>query len=139
MSEERGRVLHDLETARCADTESRGRGRMTLRFKSSRIERSKIRLGPAAIAGSSLHQLGIREFDPAFGGRWNAGSNTPNLGTSIHPEAYKAELLKRLKRLGTHFTLCKSTLAVLKDDWRKATMTVQSSPFRDSGIRSHIF
>jgi hypothetical protein len=62
---------------------------------------TKIRLGPAATAGSSLHQLGIREFDRAFGGRWNAGSNTRNLGTSIHPEAYKAELLKRLDRLGT--------------------------------------
>ncbi|MEO5589066.1 MAG: hypothetical protein ABIS03_05725 [Gemmatimonadaceae bacterium] len=60
---------------------------------------AKFRLGHAAPSGSSLHQLGILEFDPAFGGRWNAGSNTRNLGTSIHPEAYKAELLERLGRL----------------------------------------
>ncbi len=63
---------------------------------------TKIRLGPAAPAGSSLHQLGICEFDSAFGGRWNAGSNTRNLGTSTTPEEYKAELLKRLARLGTN-------------------------------------
>lgn len=61
---------------------------------------AKLRLGPAAPVGASLHQLGILEFDPAFGGRWNAGSNTRDHGTSTPPETYKAELLKRFARLG---------------------------------------
>jgi hypothetical protein len=35
----------------------------------------KLRLGPAAPAGLSITRLGITEFDPGYGGRWNAGSN----------------------------------------------------------------
>ena len=59
---------------------------------------SKIWLGLAAPEGSSLHDLNIREFDSAFGGRWNAGSNRRNGGTSIAPKEY-AELLRL--RLGS--------------------------------------
>jgi hypothetical protein len=61
----------------------------------------KIRLGPKARTGASLHQLGIREFDPAFGGRWNAGSNSRNGGTEIDPDSYVANVRQRLDRLGS--------------------------------------
>ena len=59
---------------------------------------SKIWLGLASPEGSSLHDLNIREFDSAFGGRWNAGSNRRNGGSSIAPKEY-AELLRL--RLGS--------------------------------------
>lgn len=35
----------------------------------------KLRLGQAAPPGLALSDLGIPEFDPNYGGRWNAGSN----------------------------------------------------------------
>lgn len=57
---------------------------------------SKIWLGLAAPEGSSLHDLDIRSFDPAFGGRWNAGSNRRNGGTAIAPEEYADFLERRL-------------------------------------------
>ena len=61
---------------------------------------AKLRLGPGAPAGSSLHQLGIREFDPNFGGRWNAGSNSRNGGTDIDPKTYASNVRQRLGHLG---------------------------------------
>lgn len=60
---------------------------------------AKIRLGNAAPEGLSLHHLNIGEFDPDFGGRWNAGSNKRGVGTSISPEAYAAEVSARLQSL----------------------------------------
>jgi hypothetical protein len=61
---------------------------------------AKIRLGAAAPRGSSLHHLGITELDRNFGGRWNAGSNTRNGGTSMGPEEYAFKLRQHLGRLG---------------------------------------
>jgi hypothetical protein len=48
----------------------------------------KIRLGPSAPSGASLHHLRIKHFDPAFAGRWNAGSNRRNGGTPMDPDDY---------------------------------------------------
>lgn len=48
----------------------------------------KTRLGNAAADGTSLHRLGIDAFDPAFGGRWNAGSNRRGHGTALSPAVY---------------------------------------------------
>lgn len=59
----------------------------------------KLRLGLSAIPGSSLHRLGLHEFDPDFGGRWNAGSNRRAGGTTIDPAWYVRELKRRLPRL----------------------------------------
>jgi hypothetical protein len=59
---------------------------------------AKIRLGAAAPEGASLHQLG-RDFDPAFAGRWNAGSNARNKGTQIDPQVYARALKSRLHLL----------------------------------------
>lgn len=56
----------------------------------------KARLGLAAPAGMSLHDLRIGEWDPAFGGRWNAGANRRAGGTTIPIEAYAAELWRRI-------------------------------------------
>ena len=49
---------------------------------------AKMRLGLNAPPGASLHQLHLERFDPAFGGRWNAGSNRRNGGTTIEPGSY---------------------------------------------------
>ena len=52
----------------------------------------KLRLGRTVPHGLSLHALNIREFDPAYGGRWNAGSNRRGGGTSLAREEYVARL-----------------------------------------------
>lgn len=56
----------------------------------------RTRLGPAAPAGLSLQRLGIETFDPAWGGRWNAGNNKRGGGTELAPEAYAEALARRL-------------------------------------------
>jgi hypothetical protein len=40
---------------------------------------TRLRLGAGVESGLSLHRLGISEFDPYFGGRFNAGSNKRGL------------------------------------------------------------
>ncbi len=59
---------------------------------------AKIRLGMAAREGWSLHQLDICSFDPAYGGRWNAGSSRRNGGTSTPVESYAQLLAEAVKR-----------------------------------------
>jgi hypothetical protein len=56
----------------------------------------KLRLGLAAPAGLTLPRLGIEEFDVAFGGRWNAGSNRRGGGTAVLPEVYAGLLRRRV-------------------------------------------
>jgi hypothetical protein len=56
----------------------------------------RVRLGRAAPAGFSLHQLRLKEFDPTFGGRWNAGSNKRAGGSTIPTREYVHELIRRL-------------------------------------------
>ena len=56
----------------------------------------KLRLGRAAPDGFSLHDLGLSAFDPAFGGRWNAGSNKRGGGTQVTPELYADEVKRRI-------------------------------------------
>lgn len=41
----------------------------------------KVRLGQQARAGETLHSLKFNEYEPTFGGRWNAGSNKRGGGT----------------------------------------------------------
>ena len=60
---------------------------MTPRSDSNRWD-AKMRLGQTAPRGASLHHLRTERFDPAFAGRWNAGSNARNGGTDMKPEAY---------------------------------------------------
>lgn len=57
----------------------------------------KLRLGRAAPPWLSLHDLGLNHFDPAYGGRWNAGSNNRSGGTELEPEAYRALLILALE------------------------------------------
>lgn len=52
----------------------------------------KARLGAAAPSGQTLFTLGISEYDTAFGGRWNAGSNKRGGGTTIAPVEYAKAL-----------------------------------------------
>lgn len=58
----------------------------------------KLRVGPAAPKHLSLHQLSITHFDPAYGGRWNAGSNKRGGGTTISERDYLHEVVKRIDR-----------------------------------------
>jgi hypothetical protein len=60
--------------------------------------RVKLRLGAAAPDGLTLAALGIEEFDPRYGGRWNAGSNRRGGGTSIAPAVYAGQVAERLDR-----------------------------------------
>jgi hypothetical protein len=57
----------------------------------------KLRLGLGAPPGTTLQRLGIKEFDPAYGGRWNAGSNKRGGGTDISPEVYARAVAERLR------------------------------------------
>lgn len=68
---------------------------MPMPERSNRWE-AKLRLGLAAPPGMTLHDLGISDFDPAFGGRWNAGSNRRAGGTSLPVESYAAMLCQRI-------------------------------------------
>ena len=58
----------------------------------------KLRLGRAAPDGLTLPMLGVDEFDPRFGGRWNAGSNRRGGGTEVAPEQYAGMVAERLDR-----------------------------------------
>lgn len=60
---------------------------ISARTDSSRWD-AKIRLGNRAPEGACLRQLRMKRFDPAFSGRWNAGSNAWNGGTDVRPEEY---------------------------------------------------
>jgi hypothetical protein len=56
----------------------------------------KLRLGTRAPEGFTLHDLHMTDFDPAYGGRWNAGSNARAGGTTIPPARYAEEVRQRL-------------------------------------------
>lgn len=56
----------------------------------------KLRLGGRRVPGLTLHTLGVAGWDPAFGGRWNAGSNGRGGGTSLPPREYAARLRQRV-------------------------------------------
>lgn len=56
----------------------------------------KLRLGGAAPAGFSLHSLRLTEFDPVYGGRWNAGSNRRGGGTTLSLADYAGEVARRV-------------------------------------------
>ena len=59
----------------------------------------KLRLGERAPRGLTLHALKITDWDPSFGGRWNAGSNGRGGGTDLAPADYAAKLRARLTKL----------------------------------------
>ena len=56
----------------------------------------KLRLGARAPEGFTIHDLRVTEMDPAYGGRWNAGSNARAGGTTIDPTRYAEEVRRRL-------------------------------------------
>jgi hypothetical protein len=57
----------------------------------------------AAPAGLSISRLGITEFDPGYGGRWNAGSNRESTdyadGFADHVD-YARQVRRRLRLAG---------------------------------------
>jgi len=56
----------------------------------------KLRLGARAPEGFTIHDLHMTDFDRAYGGRWNAGSNARAGGTTIPPARYAEEVRRRL-------------------------------------------
>ena len=66
----------------------------------------KLRLGGGAPEGLTLSMLDVTEFDPKYGGRWNAGSNRRGGGTTMDPQRYAALVSERLdsalRRLDGH-------------------------------------
>jgi hypothetical protein len=56
----------------------------------------KLRLGAGAPEGFTIHDLHMTELDPAYGGRWNAGSNARAGGTTIPPARYAEDVRRRL-------------------------------------------
>jgi hypothetical protein len=62
----------------------------------------KLRRGPGAPPGFSLHDLKVTGWDERYGGRANAGSNKRGGGTSMSPEDYAERVRSRLRaRFGT--------------------------------------
>lgn len=60
--------------------------------------RMKARLGNAAPPGLTLFDLHLDEYDPTWGGRWNAGSNARGVGGDIDPQVYAKEVRRRLAK-----------------------------------------
>jgi hypothetical protein len=58
---------------------------------------NRVRLGFAAPQGLSLLDLGINEFDQAWGGRWNAGSNNRGGGSALPPIVFAELLAKKVE------------------------------------------
>ncbi len=56
----------------------------------------ELRLGARAPEGFTIHDLHMTDFDRAYGGRWNAGSNARAGGTTIPPARYADEVRRRL-------------------------------------------
>ena len=58
-----------------------------------------LRLGLARPDNFTLNHIAITEFDPAYNGRWNAGSNRRGGGTLLSPHAYAQVLSSKLQNL----------------------------------------
>jgi hypothetical protein len=56
----------------------------------------KLRLGLAAPPGTVLDPARLRVIDPAYGGRWNAGSTKSGGGSELAPETWAERLGERL-------------------------------------------
>ena len=63
----------------------------------------KVRMGRNAPDGLNINDLGVRQIDKSFGGRWNAGSNTRGGGTDIDPEHYAERLSRNLDQVLSEF------------------------------------
>lgn len=61
----------------------------------------KLRLGKSAPPGLTLHSLRITDWDPQYGGRWNAGSDGRGGGTDIESALYASRLRARLHEATT--------------------------------------
>ena len=56
----------------------------------------KVRLGQAAPEGLTLDTLKLKEIDPAYGGRWNAGATKRGGGSELGPAAWAARVAGRV-------------------------------------------
>ncbi|MGE3601282.1 MAG: hypothetical protein AB7N70_37715, partial [Dehalococcoidia bacterium] len=56
----------------------------------------KVRRGAAMPAGRTLQDLGLEAVDPAYGGRWNAGSTKKGGGTTLDVEQWVERMVARM-------------------------------------------
>lgn len=61
----------------------------------------KVRRGQAMAEGRTLDDLRLYQMDPAYGGRWNAGSTKRGGGSELAPEEWVRGLSSHLAGLGT--------------------------------------
>lgn len=66
--------------------------------KNSNCLEVRMRRGMAASKKLKLNKIGINEFDPKWGGRWNAGSNKRGGGTKLSANKYAKILNCKLQR-----------------------------------------
>jgi hypothetical protein len=57
---------------------------------------TKVRLGSAAKMDETLFSVPISRFEPAFGGRWNAGSTKRSGGSEVDPFVFAEQLAEEL-------------------------------------------
>jgi len=63
---------------------------------------ARTRLGMKAPEGLYLNEIGINEFDPNWGGRWNAGSNERSGGTKLSLDKYIKDLNRKIEQFLKH-------------------------------------
>lgn len=63
---------------------------------------ARTRLGMTAPKGLALNKIGINEFDPDWGGRWNAGSNRRSGGTKLPMGEYIVDSNKKIEGFLKH-------------------------------------
>ena len=68
-------------------------------LKDSDLLEARMRRGLSAPDGLCLNKLNITDFDPNWGGRWNAGSNRRGGGIKLSPEEYIKKLNDKLNQL----------------------------------------
>ena len=56
----------------------------------------KVRRGEAMAEGRTLDDLALDRFDPAYGGRWNAGSTKRGGGSGVRVENWERGLVERM-------------------------------------------
>ncbi|MDQ6717453.1 MAG: hypothetical protein M3Z17_03775 [Gemmatimonadota bacterium] len=109
----------------------------------------KTRLGLNRPDGFTLFDLAINEFDPSWGGRWNAGSTSRGGGTVSSPAEYAAEIGRRMQDAGEsrgatcaviphQFTMSRRIIKpTTQTDLRTRTESITHSPTRrrTTGIR----
>lgn len=74
----------------------------------SKLTELKIRLTPEAPPELTLFKLGLKDVDPAFGGRWNAGSNKRGGASLKNPDVLFEQLSRKVNEFEESWMLEKA-------------------------------